>query len=141
MLASAERAREELVHKAGAERKRLDLELRIAIDKGSMARQRAEKAEKDQKRLQHDLCRARDECDAMVRWAERQAGQRAETEIDLRAELDETRGTLEAVGTEMKAARKEIEMLRRKLNEAEVTAADALSRRRSTRRTIRYQNE
>ena len=42
MLASA---REELVHKAGAERKRLDLELRIAIDKGSMARQRAEKAE------------------------------------------------------------------------------------------------
>ena len=45
MLASAERAREELVHKAGAEQKRLDLELRIAIDKGSMARQRAEKAE------------------------------------------------------------------------------------------------
>ena len=88
-----------------------------------------EKAEKDQKRLQHDLRRARDECGSMVRWAERQAGQRAETEIDLRAELDETRGTLEAVGTEMKAARKEIEMLRRKLNEAEVTAADALSRR------------
>ena len=32
MLSSAERTREELVHKAGAERKRLDLEFRIAIE-------------------------------------------------------------------------------------------------------------
>lgn len=45
----------------------------------------------------------------MTRWAERLAGQRAEVEIDLHAELDRAHNELPATRSELQEFRKEVE--------------------------------